>query len=187
VRPFFLGLLLLATQGVKGQEEDAYSRLWRGLLDQQDDQPHQGALDRIVRCGPRAARIAALFLQGRGREALISQLDAEEFADREAATLALLDCGKVALEPLRKALKSESAEVRYRAKDLITRIAEQEASAPRRKMTRDVLTILGRSGGREHLRLLTPFFSGEDPELRAIPPEASEIEAWERWSRERRK
>jgi hypothetical protein len=169
VARLLLALLLIgALQAPPGTDEDGWTRLWREILDQQNDQLREGALDQIVRCGPRAAKIAALFLEGRGRDipALIAKLDADEFADREAATLALLEIGPPAVDPLKKVLQHDSAEVRYRAKDLLTRIAAQEARAPRRKMTAAALAILGRSGGREHLRLLVPFFSHEDPKLR---------------------
>lgn len=50
---------------------------------------------------------------------LIAQLDADKFDDRERATRALAEIGWPAVEALRKARQSTSAEVRYRAKALV--------------------------------------------------------------------
>jgi hypothetical protein len=54
--------------------------------------------------------------------ALIQQLGSPRFDEREAATRALDALGPAALEPLRKALPSQDAEVRRRAVQLVRRI-----------------------------------------------------------------
>src|SRR5690348_7394950 len=60
---------------------------------------------------------------------LIRQLGSDQFREREAATDALDGLGAAALEPLRKATKSEDAEVRRRAADLVQRIEKRVETA----------------------------------------------------------
>jgi RNA polymerase sigma factor (sigma-70 family) len=55
-------------------------------------------------------------------EELVKQLGAPEFADREAATEALLEIGEPALAALRAAARDENPEVRRRAADLVKAI-----------------------------------------------------------------
>ena len=57
--------------------------------------------------------------------ALIKQLGAEEFQEREQASAQLLDFGPVAEEQLRLALKSSDQEVRRRAEDCLEQIAQR--------------------------------------------------------------
>ncbi|MCI0458657.1 MAG: hypothetical protein L0Z62_16975 [Gemmataceae bacterium] len=60
--------------------------------------------------------------------ALIGQLGARDFRAREQATKALEALGSQALEALRQACKSDSAEVRWRAAGLVRRIERRLAS-----------------------------------------------------------
>lgn len=60
---------------------------------------------------------------------LIEQLGSGTFAEREKATKELAAIGVPALEALRKAAKSEDAEVRKRAEDILPRIERQAESA----------------------------------------------------------
>ncbi|MBW3543658.1 MAG: lactonase family protein [Planctomycetes bacterium] len=62
-----------------------------------------------------AARIAAL----------VRELDADEFQTREKAQQALLEIGTPALEAVRAAAKSPSAEVRFRARDILEKLESQ--------------------------------------------------------------
>ncbi len=55
-------------------------------------------------------------------EQLIKELDSEDFDSREHAAKKLVEIGEPALEALENALKSKSAEVRDRAKDIIDKI-----------------------------------------------------------------
>src|SRR5262249_3603795 len=54
--------------------------------------------------------------------ALIEQLGSEEYIERERASIKLGDIGAPALKQLRKALSSDDAEVRERARRLVTLI-----------------------------------------------------------------
>ena len=56
---------------------------------------------------------------------LIKQLGSAEFAEREKASKELDAIGTPALEPLQKALKSDDAEVRLRAEDLVKKIEKR--------------------------------------------------------------
>ncbi len=62
-------------------------------------------------------------------DTLIEQLGSGSFAEREKATKELADIGVPALEALRKAAKSEDAEVRKRVEDILPRIERQAESA----------------------------------------------------------
>lgn len=67
---------------------------------------------------------------------LIEQLGSDQFAEREKATKELGELGLVALEALRKAVKSDDAERRKRASDLLKQLEAQatraEVLAPKR-------------------------------------------------------
>ena len=60
---------------------------------------------------------------------LVEQLGSDTFAEREAATAALAKIGMPALGSLRKAITSKDNEVRKRAKDLLTKLEKEVASA----------------------------------------------------------
>ncbi len=60
---------------------------------------------------------------------LVEQLGSDTFAEREAATAALAKIGMPALASLRKAITSKDNEVRKRAKDLLTKLEKEVASA----------------------------------------------------------
>jgi C-terminal processing protease CtpA/Prc len=66
---------------------------------------------------------------------LIKELGAEEFATREAATKRLVEIGKPAVGALQEALKSEDAEVVWRAREALRKIGEKERKdfEPQRK------------------------------------------------------
>ncbi len=72
---------------------------------------------------------------------LIGKLGSGDFEDREQATTELDRLGLQALEALKQAAKSEDAEIRRRAEDLIATIEKREASTLILKPTRVTLTL----------------------------------------------
>ena len=60
---------------------------------------------------------------------LVEQLGSDTFAEREAASAALAKMGKPALGSLRKAMTSKDNEIRKRAKDILTKLEKEVASA----------------------------------------------------------
>ncbi|MDX1944896.1 MAG: transglutaminase-like domain-containing protein [Pirellulaceae bacterium] len=75
------------------------------------------AVNAVALADPPAAEEPAVTPEQIAR--LIAQLDADKFDDRERATRELAEIGWPAMEALRQARLSKSAEVRYRAKALI--------------------------------------------------------------------
>lgn len=73
--------------------------------------------------------IAGLAAEGARIDRLIDQLSSNNFSEREEATKALDSVGAPALEPLKKAVKSNDAETRRRAEELVSRIEKRLESA----------------------------------------------------------
>lgn len=72
---------------------------------------------------------------------LVEKLGSGDFDEREQATEALDKIGIEALEALRKATKSDDAEMRRRAADLVGKIEKREASALLLRPTRVTLSL----------------------------------------------
>ncbi len=119
-------------------------------------------------------------------ESLVKQLGAESFKEREAATEELKKIGKPAVPALKEALKSEDAEVRSRAEQILKGIKEPSAASGRtgprtepepRPKQGDGLDSLPREESEairkmlEHLKKLEKELDRNAPELPPFPGE----------------
>jgi hypothetical protein len=93
---------------------------------------------------------------------LAAELDADEFAVREAATDELVKIGAAALDTVRRlAANSESDEVRHRARVIIRKLGADGAPvAPSGKMAR-VVRVLERAGTKDAKDLLKRMAAGD--------------------------
>jgi RNA polymerase sigma factor (sigma-70 family) len=105
--------------------------------------------------------------------ALLADLDSSDFAAREQASKGLAEMGRPALTALREAVrKTESAEVRKRATDLIQQIEGQTMSARELREVRavEVLAWIGTSEAKE---LLTGMAKGAASEQLTMAADAA--------------
>ncbi len=121
-----------------------------------------------------------------GISALIVQLGADSFADREAAVAALEQIGVPALDALRKAVQSDNQEVRDRASVLLSRIRRAADSHTRllaKRVTLDYQsmplgTAINDFKARTGLNITLDPDRVKDP-LRRITCKTAELPVWE--------
>ncbi len=128
----------------------------------------------LVAAGDAAAKFIAAKHASGGVDAamvakLVTQLDADEFANRKAASDALAKIGPVAAPLLREALKTtESEEVRARLQELLDREAVQvQAKEMTSLRSVRVLSVLGSPTAVEALKTVEAS-AGANPRLAAI-------------------
>src|SRR5260370_19712941 len=101
----------------------------------------------MFRCYLCSAVLISAVLGGEAEEIrrLIQQLGDDDVQCREVASNRLVEKGEPALDALRRALRSEDAEVRRRAKDIIDQIEERYYSAQILLKVGGKLTFVGPS------------------------------------------
>jgi hypothetical protein len=133
---------------------DALKQMWDTLADNDAMKAHTAGwelADRgeqtVVLIRERLKPVKAADKAAVGR--LIAELDAEAFADREAATKSLTEMGDSAIPALRAAVKSRlSAETRSRVKRLLDAAAEPVASSGRGAQQARAIVVLQRIGSK---------------------------------------
>ncbi len=135
---------------------------------------------------PAPKTAAAAGISAQKIQALVDQLGAEQYADREAAAVALEKLGAQALEALRGAARNESPEVRERAATLVVRIQRITESGTRLAAKRVKLeykdmplgTAINDLKTRTGLNITLDPNRIENP-LRRITCQTAELPVWE--------
>lgn len=121
---------------------------------------------------------------------LVAALGSEHFAERESASQQLDKLGPVALEALRSACRSEDAEVRRRAEELVERIEKRVETAKLTKPSQvrwvfqktpvtEAIADISRKTG------FTIELAGKQPEMsrRKITLDTGDLPLWQAWER----
>ena len=144
----------------------------------------------VALAGPPAPEAAEPALSPAEVDQLVHRLGSPDYADREAATRALLDLGAPALDALRRAARHPDEEVRTRASRLVRQIEQRAASArllaPQRirlaynnaPVTAVVEDLAQKTGLRIHLEGDTARLAG-----RTVTMDTGERTLWEAFDR----
>lgn len=186
-----LALLLLSAAPQAGKEAEARFRarlrtlLQRALFDASAER-REGAVGELCELRGDAASLLVRVLdedlragQAAGRRErvarLVEDLDADDITQRDAATIQLIQLGAAARPALEKALRSSSAEVRERAREILG-LSEgrglSEAELRRRELS--MLQLVSTVANNSHLKYVVRHFEHPDPELRV-----GALKAWE--------
>ena len=182
-----LGALLIAVSLPPQQSADTGRRIRFLLLEvlhQTEPRLRKDAIKQLSKIGEEAAPLIVRYLEEKHRkgplqrliDGLVRALDDDDLATREVATVRLVEMGARALPSVKKALRSRSAEVRARAKDILAAIERLPKRGPDSILVEaDLLYILSRIGNRTHLEWVIVFFKHEESRMRL-----SAVEAWSR-------